>query len=120
MKATPGKLGSRSQCRPATLEDLGGVVDTIFVLLLRLERKLSMKISEGTAKIVALGDQLEKAQTEIVAEIQKLKDATADADLPPEATAAIERLGALADSLDALNPDEPTDPTTLSASKRSK
>lgn len=108
MKAKPGKCGHKSCTTPATLEDLSEVVDMLFVRLQSLEKKILMKISEGTAKIVALGNQLEKAQKEITKEIETLKNATSDVDLPQEATDAIERLSALADSLDALNPDDPT------------
>lgn len=75
-----------------------------------------MNITEATAKLNSLGDQLEKASTEILKEIETLKAATVNVQLPAEAEAAIDRLTAKAQALDDINPDAPVPaPSTLPA-----
>ncbi len=62
--------------------------------------------AELAAKLSSIGDELDKAQAEIVAAIQALKDAlTAAGATSPEVDAAVTRLEGSAKSLDDLNPD---------------
>lgn len=65
------------------------------------------KISELPGILDKLSTQLEKAQTEIVAEIATLKASLEDVDIPPAAEASITKLGTLAQTLDDINPDLP-------------
>lgn len=67
-----------------------------------------MKVSELATALGAIETQITKAQDEIVKEIQALKDALADVEVPAEATASITRLSTLAQALDDLNVDQPT------------
>lgn len=62
------------------------------------------KQSELEGILNAIGDKLEKAQAEIVAEIAALRDGMGSTDLPPEATAALERLETIAQKLDDIDP----------------
>lgn len=62
--------------------------------------------AELAASLSAVGDQLDKAQAEILAEVQALKDALAAAGATsPEVDAAVARVQAAAQSLDDVNPD---------------
>lgn len=60
-----------------------------------------MKLSQLNATLTEVGDKLDK----VAAEVQALKDALADVDLPAEAQASLDRLVAAAQALDDLNPD---------------
>lgn len=63
---------------------------------------------EQTAKLNAIGDRLDKATAEILAAIQALKDAQANAgNTTPEEDAATARLETAAQGLDDVNPDAP-------------
>jgi hypothetical protein len=65
--------------------------------------------AEQTAKLNAIGDKLDKASAEILAAIQALKDAQANAgSTTPEEDAATARLEAGAQALDDIVPDAPT------------
>lgn len=69
--------------------------------------------AELATKLTALGDQLTKVSAEISSEIGTLQDAIAAAgNTTPEVDAALTRLQTLVDSLDALNPDAPSDEPT--------
>lgn len=62
--------------------------------------------AELAAQLTSIGDELDKAQAEIVAAIQALKDALAAAgSTTPEVDAAVTRLEGSAKALDDLNPD---------------
>jgi DNA repair exonuclease SbcCD ATPase subunit len=82
---------------------------------IRLLHKLNRKVSrimasqaEEAAKLQAFGDQLDKATAEIVAAIQGLRDALADAgNTTPEVNAATDRLATAAQALDDIVPDVP-------------
>jgi len=64
--------------------------------------------AELAAHLGKIGDQLDKAQAEIVAAIQALKDAIANAgNTTPEIDAALARLDTSAQGLDDINPDQP-------------
>lgn len=77
-----------------------------------LENKIIMKVRDVNALLLGVETKLDKAKTEILAEIQTLKDQTADADLPEDASATIARLAEKAQGLDDVVPDElpPTQP----------
>lgn len=66
-----------------------------------LTGKLQMKLDELAGKVNALADQLIKASTEINAQIEVLRNA----DLSDEAVAALDRIAAVTQALDDLNPD---------------
>ena len=70
-------------------------------------KTILMKISELNGSLNALSTQLDKATGEIVAEIQTLKDALANVDIPADAKASLDALTAKAQALDDLNPDAP-------------
>lgn len=63
-----------------------------------------MRLNELATNLTALADQVDK----IVKEVQALKDALTNVDLPPEATAALDRLSAAIKTADDLNPDATT------------
>lgn len=86
--------------RPPAKEHL---LDEILKILMRL----SMDIQTLTAKVNAVSDQLDKAKIEITTQIQALRDALTDVQVPPEAEAALTRLEGLAQALDDFNPDAP-------------
>lgn len=66
------------------------------------------KLDEFEAKFTALVDQVAKAAAEISAEIAELKKQIEDgAQTTPGIDASLERLTALAQALDDLNPDAP-------------
>jgi hypothetical protein len=73
--------------------------------LIKLEDKIMAKVSELAGLLNAVSARLEKAKGEIEAEIQTLKDEIANEDLTPEAQASFDRLSAIAQGLDDLNPD---------------
>ena len=67
-----------------------------------------MEISELAAKLTEVHDKLTEAATEIVAEIQALKDAIAAADdVPAEVAALVDSLDAKATALADIIPDAP-------------
>jgi type II secretory pathway component PulM len=76
-------------------------------VLFQQQNCILMKISELTPALAAI----ESTLTKIQAEVQALKDAAADADLPPEVVASIDRLSALSAAIDSINPDGTTAPT---------
>jgi uncharacterized coiled-coil protein SlyX len=87
---------------------LAGLRDRVIRLECLAERN-DMKVSELNARLT----QAETVLTKVQAEVQALKDSAADADLPPETVAALDRISALIGSIDAINPDStaPTEPT---------
>ena len=66
--------------------------------------QINVKLSELSGHLNEVGDKLEKAQAEILAALDKL--ASSDPDLSPEGQAAVERVKAIAEALDAVIPDE--------------
>lgn len=69
-------------------------------------RKIMATQAEQAAKLNAIADELDKAKTEIVSAIQALKDAQAAAgNTTADEDAATARLDAVAQALDAINPD---------------
>ena len=76
-----------------------------FALDSTLLRSIDMKLDALAATMTAIADQLTKAQTEIVAQVAALQAALADVDVPADAQAAIDSITAIAEALDALNPD---------------
>jgi len=64
-----------------------------------------MKVSELTAAVVSLSDQLTKAQGEILGTIDALEAALVDVELPDEAVTALEGLRVGAQALDDIVPD---------------
>jgi hypothetical protein len=67
-----------------------------------------MKVSEIPAFVSSVKDELLKAKTEILDKIQDLENATQDAELSPEATAALNDLKSAAQALDDVVPDAPS------------
>lgn len=65
-----------------------------------------MKINELAAKVNGLADQLTKASMEINAQLEVLRNA----DLPDDAVAALDRIAAVTQALDDLNPDMAPEP----------
>lgn len=76
-----------------------------------LTGNLLMKINELAGKVNAISDQLTKASTEINAQLEVLRNA----DLPDEAVVALDRIAAVAQALDDLNPDAPIQVTDEAA-----
>lgn len=60
-----------------------------------------MKVSELADTLTALSDQVDK----IAKEVQALKDALTNVDIPANAQAALDRLTAAIKGVDDLNPD---------------
>lgn len=85
-----------SRYAPATKSDLE-----------KLEQRLNMKVSEVQAALEAVSVQVDKAKQEIVDKIAALEAAIGDADLPPEAAAALESLKAKVQEMDDIVPDAP-------------
>jgi len=77
------------------------------LLLIFLQGKRIMTTQAQLAALLAtISDQLEKASAELVAEIQTLSDAVANAGgTTPEVDASVARLQAIAQKLDDMNPD---------------
>lgn len=78
--------------------------------LKKMEHAIMAKLTTLKEQLDALNAQLEKAKGEIVAEIEALKGALSDVDIPEEAQASLDKLAGLAQSLDELNPDAPPQP----------
>lgn len=55
-------------------------------------KTITMKLAQLAAAIAAIDTRLTEAQTEITAEIQKLKDALSDVEVPAEAQAALDAI----------------------------
>lgn len=70
-------------------------------------QQLIMKLSELAAALGGIDNRLTKAQTEITTEIQNLRDALSNVELPAEAAAALTALEAKAQALDDVVPDAP-------------
>lgn len=68
-----------------------------------LTGKLLMKVNQLADKINALAGQLTKASGEINAQLEVLRNA----DLPDDAVAALDKIAAVTQALDDLNPDAP-------------
>ena len=64
---------------------------------------ITLKLSELTGHLNEVGDKLEKAQAEILAALEKL--GSSDPDLSSEGQAAVDRVRAIAEALDAVVPD---------------
>lgn len=69
--------------------------------LMETERVIMAKLSTLASTLEALADKLDKVFVEVTA----LKTALADVDLPPGAVAALDRLTAIAQAVDDINPD---------------
>lgn len=69
---------------------------------------LTMKVSEAVEAFKQVGNTLEKASTEIKAKLEELSNS--DPDISEEGKAAVERVKTIAEALDAIVPDVPTDP----------
>lgn len=67
--------------------------------------EIMIKLSELAAQLTSIDSKLNEASTEIVAEIQKLKDALGDAELPAEAEAALAAISAKASALADIVPN---------------
>ena len=88
-----------SHLTPATKKDLDKAVD-----------KIMATVQELNTKLTAINAQLDKATAEIVDEINKLKAALNNVDLPADAQASLDALTTKVQALDDLNPDAPTPP----------
>jgi hypothetical protein len=97
---------ARSPLKPlgitALLDKLDGIKDSIDALNKKLDRT-NMTAQELTDALNSAGDQLEKAKGEILAEIEKIKAGTSE--LTPEQQASVQRIVAIAQSLDDVVPD---------------
>src|SRR5882672_12212953 len=94
--------------RPATRSD----IETATEKILMKTSEVAAALAAVDDKLDAVGVQLNKAQAEIVKQIADLKASLGDADLPPEAQAAFDRLIAsanaltpVAQALDDITPD---------------
>ena len=67
--------------------------------------EIIMKVSELTAAVVGLSDQLTKVQGEILGKIAELEAALVDVELPSDAVDALEGLRVGAQALDDIVPD---------------
>jgi guanyl-specific ribonuclease Sa len=73
----------------------------------RTNQNTTMKLAQLAAALTAIDTKLTEAQTEIVTEIQKLKDALTDVDVPAEAQAAIDAITTKAGTLADIVPNPP-------------
>lgn len=83
---------------------VGAIGVAILYLILNAIKGIKMKVSELAAALTTLNTQVEKVR----AEVQKLKDALSDVDLPPEAEQALANLQTAIKGVDDINPDEQT------------
>ncbi len=74
----------------------------------QLNETRNMKLSALQAALEGIEAKLTEAGTEIVAEIQKLRDALGDADIPPAAEAALAAITTKANTLADIVPNAPT------------
>ena len=87
------------------LTDIRNELSEISLKLDQINQKLAhiqMTNAELTAALTEAGDKLEKAQAEILAELEKLK---AGGELSPEAQATVARIQSIAQALDDVVPD---------------
>ena len=95
----------------AVLRQERDVVRLVFILLeqfINFEGTTMATLTELQASMDAVGDQLTKATSEIVAEIKTLQDEVAAGGVTtPGIDASLARLQGLAQALDDLNPDVP-------------
>lgn len=70
-------------------------------------KEYAMKLSDLTAQVHAVDEQLTKAKAEILAKIDELTTALADMEIPPEAVEALAALATTAQGLDDIVPDAP-------------
>lgn len=96
------------------LSDTFGRDRTVIRLLYKIEEhneerhdQIMAKLSTLQATLDALGTQLEKATSEIQAEIKNLQDQLGDVEIPAGAQTSLDKLSSLAQALDDLNPDVP-------------
>lgn len=75
---------------PATKRDLRNTED-----------KIMAKVNQLGSILTAIADQVAKVKVEV----QAVKDALANTDLPPDAQAALDRLTTEVQGVDDLNPD---------------
>lgn len=73
--------------------------------------KIMTKVSDLYAQLVAIDNQLTKAQTEILGKIQELQDALQNVALPADAEQAFTDLKTATQALDNIVPDVPITPT---------
>lgn len=77
----------------------------LIYLITKQNKKIMGNQKEAADKLTAIGAQLGKANTEIQAKIQELKDASANADISPELQAAIDGVTQAGQVLDDIVPD---------------
>lgn len=119
MKAKPGIPRCRPRRIPAiTKEDLDEAVRLILSDQRRLKRYLKMKQAELVEHLKALATQNTKSKGEVLAAIQKLKDALGDVDLSPEVGAALTELDATVQAIDDIDPDDTTTPSLVTLSPK--
>lgn len=86
----------------------------LIAALIVISTKLTMsRLNDLESALSTINAELEKAQAEIIAAVAALQDQINNAgnpELSAGAQAQLDRLGAVAASLDALNPDAPTTP----------
>lgn len=88
--------------------NLGADLTPVLTILNTILEKLQMNHQEQAALMNALADKFDKAKAEIIAANAQMAAALeAAGQSTPEIDAAAARLQALADALDALNPDAP-------------
>lgn len=78
------------------------------VLLIRQQQHnttIDMKLKDLAAQLAAIDTKLTEAQTEIVSEIEKLRTALEDVDVPADAKAALDTIAAKAGSLADIVPN---------------
>ena len=68
-------------------------------------QEIIMKLSELAKSLTAVDTKLSEASTEILLEIQRLKDALGDVDIPTEAEAALAAITAKATALADIIPN---------------
>ena len=74
--------------------------------LAAMEQRINVKLSELSAKLTAVADQVDKVKTEV----QNLKDSLTNVELPADAQAALDRLTESVNAVDAINPDVVIEP----------
>lgn len=86
------------------LAGIDQIIDAILTLN-ETHKRTNMKLSELVTTLTTIDANLTEASTELTAELQKLRDALANTDIPPDAEAALNNIGTKAKALADVIPN---------------